>query len=70
MNKLTNKHDNHEVFIKPVLAKNNVIHMGLYCKECIYTKGKRKGKHHYITFIPHRQLDELLSIGVEIINGE
>ena len=67
MKKLTsNIHDTHEVFIQPKVTLY-AVHYGLYCWDCVHTHGKKRGNHHWITWLTHEQADQLIATGVRFI---
>lgn len=69
-NQTNNIHGNHQVFIQPKISTDNKIHMGLYCYDCVHTHGKKRGNHHWITWITHEEALELVDAGVLFIEHD
>ena len=68
MSDLTNNtHSNHQVFIQAKISANDKTHMGLYCYDCVYSHGKKKGTHPWITWITHEEALDLVDAGVLFI---
>lgn len=55
--KSTQKHNNHQVFIAP---KGD--HLGIFCKQCVYQKGKNKGHPVWISWVKKDFANEISNL--------